>query len=153
MLVQNHHALPDISFNGHCLIKNSISIPPKIINLYICYILGHQFRNVITNFTACSFYSLFGSVKLTKNADLCKYKYTGYCIGFDSHSDFLFTDGSYGENVIIFRAHMSSSVHVDNKGKETLIFSEGPTQELDDTKLTGEAKYHINFTQSGKNLY
>ena len=30
----DHHALPDINFNGHCLINN-ISIPNKVINLYI----------------------------------------------------------------------------------------------------------------------
>ena len=34
----------------------------------------------------------------------------------DSSSDFLFTDESYGKNVIIFRANMSSYMHVDNKG-------------------------------------
>ena len=45
---------------------------------------------------------------------------------------------------------MSSSVHVDNKGKDILILGEGPTQGLDDTTLTAEAKYSINFTQSGK---
>ena len=45
---------------------------------------------------------------------------------------------------------MSSSVHVDNKGKDILILCEGPTQELDDTTFTTEAKYPINFTQSGK---
>ena len=45
---------------------------------------------------------------------------------------------------------MNSSVHVDNKGKDILILGEGPTQGLDDTKLTAEAKYPINFTQSGK---
>ena len=45
---------------------------------------------------------------------------------------------------------MSSSVHVDNKGKNILILVEGPTQELDDTTLTAEAKSPINFTQSGK---
>ena len=50
----------------------------------------------------------------------------------------------------IFGADVSSSVHVDNKGKDVLIFGEGPTQELDDTTLTAEAKYPINFTQSGK---
>ena len=44
---------------------------------------------------------------------------------------------------------MRSSVHVDNKGKYILILGEGPTQGLDDTTLTVEAKY-INFTQSGK---
>ena len=45
---------------------------------------------------------------------------------------------------------MSSSGHVNNKGKDILILGEGPTQELDDTTLTGEAKYPINFTQSGE---
>ena len=40
---------------------------------------------------------LFGSVKLTKNADLDKYKYRGYGIGFDSRSEFSFTDGSMGK--------------------------------------------------------
>ena len=45
---------------------------------------------------------------------------------------------------------MSSSVYIDNKGKDILILSEGPTQWLDDTTLTAEAKYPINFTQSGK---
>ena len=45
---------------------------------------------------------------------------------------------------------MSSSMHVDNKGKHIFILGEGPTQGLDDTTLTAEAKYSINFTQSGK---
>ena len=40
------------------------------------------------------------------------------------------------KNVIIFGADMSSSVHVDNNKKYILIFSEGPTQGLDDTILT-----------------
>ena len=42
---------------------------------------------------------------------------------------------------------MSSSVHIDNKGKYIVILGEGPTQGLDDTKLTAEAKYSIKFTQ------
>ena len=45
---------------------------------------------------------------------------------------------------------MSSSVHVDNKEKDISILGEGPTQRIDDTTLTAEAKYPINFTQSGK---
>ena len=45
---------------------------------------------------------------------------------------------------------MSSSVQVDNNGKGILILDEGTTPSLDDTKLTEEAKYHINFTQSVK---
>ena len=31
----DHHLLPDMNFNGHYLIKNNISIPKKVINLYI----------------------------------------------------------------------------------------------------------------------
>ena len=54
------------------------------------------------------------------------------------------------KNFIIFGADMSSSVHIGNKGKYILILDEGPTQRLDDTKLTEEPKYPINFTKSGK---
>ena len=38
--------------------------------------------------------SLFGAVKLTKNADFDKYKYSGYGIGFDAHGNFSLSDGS-----------------------------------------------------------
>ena len=41
----NHHLLLDINFNGHCLIKNNISIPKKVTNLYISYKLNPQLRN------------------------------------------------------------------------------------------------------------
>ena len=56
----------------------------------------------------------------------------------------------YGRNVIIFGADLNSSVHIDNKGKNILILGEGPIKGLDDTTLTAEAKYPINFTQSEK---
>ena len=45
---------------------------------------------------------------------------------------------------------MSSSAHVDNKNKDILILGERPTQGLDDTTLTAEARYPINFAQSEK---
>ena len=61
---------------------------------------------------------LFGYVKLTKNVDLDKYKCTGFSIGFDSRSEFSFTDGSMGKNVIIFGADVSSSMHIDNENKD-----------------------------------
>ena len=55
-----------------------------------------------------------------------------------------------GKNVIIFWADMSSSVYVNNKGKDILILGEGPTQGLDFTALTAEANYSINFTKSNR---
>ena len=45
---------------------------------------------------------------------------------------------------------MNSPAHVDNKGKYILFLDEVPTQGLDDTTLTAETKYHVNFAQSGK---
>ena len=40
----NDHVLPQIHFNGHFLINNNISIPKKVINLYISCILNPWFR-------------------------------------------------------------------------------------------------------------
>ena len=60
----------------------------------------------------------FGGVKLAKNADPDKYVYTGYVIGFNLHSEFSLPDGNMGKNVIIFGVDMSSSLHIDNKGKD-----------------------------------
>ena len=54
------------------------------------------------------------------------------------------------KNVIIFDTDIRSSVPIDDKNKNILIISEEPTQELDDTTLTAEAKYPNNFTKSGK---
>ena len=45
---------------------------------------------------------------------------------------------------------MSSTEHVDNKGKDIVFLGEGSTQGLDYATLIAEAKYLINFTQSGK---
>ena len=42
---------------------------------------------------------LFGTVTLTKNADIDKYTYSGYGIGFDKKSSFSFPGGGFGKNV------------------------------------------------------
>ena len=139
----DHHVLPCINFNGHCLIIN-IFIPKKVINTYISYTLNSLLRNLNTNFTLNN--CLFASVKLTKNADPDKYKYSDYGIEFDSRSEFSFTDGNLGKTVIIFGADTSSTVHIDNKNKDILILGEGQAQGLHDTTLTAEGKYPVNFT-------
>ena len=63
----DHHLIPGMNFNGQCLIKN-ISVPKKVINLYISYTGGPQLRNLNTDFKLGNW--LFGTVKLTKNDDL-----------------------------------------------------------------------------------
>ena len=55
-----------------------------------------------------------------------------------------------GKNVIVFGADISLSMRIDNKEKDILIIGKGPTQGLDDTTLTTEAKCHFNFTQLQK---
>ena len=60
--------------------------------------------------------SLFGAVKLTKNAYFDNYKCCGYGIGFNARGRFPLSDGSgFGKNVIILGANMSSSLNVDNR--------------------------------------
>ena len=46
---------------------------------------------------------------------------------------------------------MSSSAHIDNKGKNILILGIGPKQGLEHT-LTAEKMYSINFTVTNKKL-
>ena len=83
---------------------------------------------------------MFGSVKLTKIANLNQCSYSKYVLGFDTCSDFSLPDGSMTKNAIIFGADMNSAMHIDNKGNKILILGEGPTKGLDDTTLTTEAK-------------
>ena len=47
----DHNLLPDRNFNGRCLINNNISIPKKVINLYISNTLSSWLRNLNRDFT------------------------------------------------------------------------------------------------------
>ena len=94
---------------------------------------------------------MLGPVKLTKNPDIDEYKYFEHGIGFERKGKFSFGKG-FGQNVIIFGADMSSSIHADNK-KKNIILGEGPRQGLDNTKLTAEKNYSTNFTENNKKIY
>ena len=94
---------------------------------------------------------LVGAVTLTKNADIDKYRYSGYGTGFDRRSSFSFPGGGFGQNVLIFGVDMSSSAHIDNKKKDILVLGKGPTQGLEHT-LTAEKMYSINFTVTRKKI-
>ena len=58
---------------------------------------------------------MFGTAKLTKNANPNKYSYSGCRIGFDSCSHFSVPKFDWGKNVILFRVDMSSFVHANKK--------------------------------------
>ena len=88
---------------------------------------------------------LFGAVTLTKNAGIEKYKYSGFGIGFHRRSSFSFPGGGFGQKVLIFGVDMSSTVNINNKGKNILVLGKRPTQGLEST-LTAEKMYSISFT-------
>ena len=54
--------------------------------------------------------------------------------------------------MLIFGADMSTSIHIDNRGKDILVLGRGPTQGLEST-LTAEKMYSINFTVTKKKFY
>ena len=88
------------------------------MNLCISYITNQWPRDLNKDFTLGNCW--FGSVESKNNTDLDKYKYSGYLIGFDSCSEFSFTNESVGKSFIMIGAAMSSSVHMDNKKKRYL---------------------------------
>ena len=134
-----------LNFIGSCLIQDQSRYTPQtIVNIYIVYEITN--KNSISDYPALED-CLFGSVKLTKNSDIDKYKYSGYAIGFDRRDKFSFGDG-FGQNVIIFGADMSSSIHANNKTENILVLGKGFTQGLDNTTIYAEKMYSINFTKT-----
>ena len=66
----------------------------NVINWDISYEVDTWSRDLNTDFKWG--YCLFGAVKLTANADIDKYRYIGYGTGFDSRSQLLWSDSSWG---------------------------------------------------------
>ena len=114
-----------VKFTGSCLKQPRLSyIHGKVVNIYIVYELGaSSSHNNDPTLRSC----LFGAVTLTKNADIDKYGYFGYGIGFHRRSSFSFPGGEFSQNVLIFGADMSSSSRIDNKKKDILVLGKGPT--------------------------
>ena len=132
-----------LRFNGGCLKQQNkpIYTHSTIVNILFMsfWLLAPWPRNC-----------LFGAVKLTKNADIDKYRYSSYGIRFYRKGSFSFPGDGFGQNVIIFGVDMSFSVHVDNKKKDILIIGKGPTQGLGEHSLTAEKIYSMNFIVTRK---
>ena len=82
-LINYHGDKVRLRFTGSILQHKIVTYShKKVVTLYVVY--------EITNFHNISNYptltnALFGAIKLTKNADIDKYKYSRYGIGFDGH--------------------------------------------------------------------
>ena len=92
------------------------------------------------------------TVSLTKYADIDKYKYSGYGIGFDRHGRFSFPGIGLGSRYELFGVDMSFSVHIDSKKKYILILGKGSTKRLE-RALTAEKMYLINLAERNKFLF
>ena len=115
-----------IKFDGSFLNQ----FPPMIlhrdiVNIYMVYEISDYYSDIdYPTLENC----LFGSIKLTKNADIDKYGYLGYGIEFDRKGSFSHPSGGIGKNIIFFGVDMSSSTKIDHRKKDILILGRGPTQ-------------------------
>ena len=53
----------------------------------------------------------------------------------------------FPNQMLVGLVKMISLVCIDNRTKDILIFSKGPTNALDNTMMTGKKEYSINFTE------
>ena len=69
-----------VEFNGSCLKQDKITFNHgKVVNIYIVYEIN---KNINISGYPTLGNCWFGAVRLTKNADIDKYKYSGYGVGF-----------------------------------------------------------------------
>ena len=95
-----------LEFNGSCLKQDSVTFNHgKVVNIYIVYEISKSIN--ISNYPTLK-NCLFGAVSLTENANIDRYKYSGYGIEFDRHGSFSSPGIGLGQNIIIFRVDMSS---------------------------------------------
>ena len=82
-----------VNFIGNYLKQSNKIRYDKIVNIYIFYEIKASSSN--DNDPTLK-HCLFGTVTLTKNADIDKYRYSGYGTGFDRRSSYSFPGGWYG---------------------------------------------------------
>ena len=118
-----------------------------MVNLFIVYELDTWSQDLNVALIACL------EVYITKNADTDKYFCSWYGIRFDFWSLFSIPNFDWIENVAIFGANISSSVHSDDKENDILVLSKGQIQGLNGTTFTVEAEYYINFSRWQRKFY
>ena len=77
---------------------------------------------------------------------MSKCNYSGYGIGFHSKGTFLHPSGSFGNNVIIFGADMSSSTHSNNRTNNILVLGKDFIQGIKGTTIYAEKMYSVNLS-------
>ena len=137
-----------VEFGGCCLKQDKVTYSHgKIVNIYIVYEISKNYS--ISSYPTLE-NCLFGAVSLTKNADIDKYNYSGYGIGFDRQGEFSFATRGFGRNCIIFGVDLSSSIHASNNKNNILVLGKDFVQGINGTAIYAEKLYSINFTENNK---
>ena len=135
-----------VKFNGSCLIKqNKFTFNKKILNIYIVSDLDSNINKldpILEN-------RLFGTIKITKNSNIDKYKYSSYGLGFDSKGVFSHPTGSFGNDAIIFGVDENGSIHASNRGNNILVLGKSLTQ-INNTTIYAAKMYSTNFSATKK---
>ena len=117
-----------VYLQGNHFQQNNVIIPNNnnVINIYVVYKLDPISSARKTDYTIQNV--LFGSMKITKNADSSKNNYTAYGLCFDEGGEFGNTvrQGNFdrtanAKNVIIFGVDMSSSIHATNRANNIYV--------------------------------
>ena len=105
-----------VEFNGSCFKQDSVTFNHgKVVSIYIVFYDISKSINIkhYRPLENC----LFAAVTFTRNADINKYKYSGYGIAFDRHGSFLPSGIGLDRNVLTLGVDMSSSKKIDNRKK------------------------------------
>ena len=136
-----------VGFNGDLLRQNQVTYNyGSVVNICIVSETTPDTKKSNIALENC----LFGAIKLTKNAYVDKYKYSGHGIRFDTRGSFSHPSGGDGRNVIIFGADLSSSVHANNKVNNVLVLGKAFIQRIKGTTIYAEKMYSTNFIADNK---
>ena len=132
-----------LKFKGSCSKQENKAplTPNNVAKLFIVYAVDRWPWDLNIDFTLKD--SLFGAIKLTKNADREKYKYSDYGIGFDSRSEFSLSDGSMGEMLLFLELIWEHLCILIIRIKDILILGRVPAEGLDD--ITSSVKLNIQL--------
>ena len=136
-----------VKFAGDLLRQNQVTYNHgTIVNIYIVYETTPDTTTSNITLENC----LFGAIKLRKNSDIDKYKYSGYGIGFDSGGGFSDPSGGNGTNAIIFGVNLCNSVHANNKVNNILVLGKSFIQRINDTTIYAEKMHSTDVTVNNK---
>ena len=127
-----------VKVEGYCWKQNKVSFTPvNVVNLAFVNELDPSTRDLNADFTSdCC---LFGAVTQNKNTDVDKY--CSFDVVLDSICAHFFSFAILnGVEIFIFIVDRSLSTHNDQRKKGNFVIVEWPTQGLNKTGVTAEAK-------------